>query len=46
VVRSLERQGILESFVGADGKVYRRLTEKGRRLSEDELGPVISSDMN
>ena len=32
VLRSLERNGMIESFIDADGKVYWRITAKGRAV--------------
>ncbi len=32
VLRHMERQGLVSSNLGRDGKVYWRLTEKGKRV--------------
>jgi len=36
VLRSLERNGMIESFIDADGKVYWRITAKGIAAGDGE----------
>ena len=35
VLRSLERQGLIVSYLGSDGQVRWRLTEKGKHTPSD-----------
>jgi len=36
VLRSLERKGMIESFIDADGEVYWRRTAKGNAVGDGE----------
>ena len=36
VLRSLERKGMIESFIDADGEVYWRITAKGIAAGDGE----------